>query len=61
MQRPRRSALNRREGQRGQILVVAVLAMIAMIGGVARGGDVDGCRDGQRDVLSVRFEWARLF
>jgi len=35
MQRPRRTALNRREGQRGQILVVAVLAMISMIGGVA--------------------------
>jgi Flp pilus assembly protein TadG len=35
MQRPRRHALNRREGQRGQILVVAVLAMISMIGGVA--------------------------
>ena len=35
MQRSRRSALDPRDGQRGQILVVAVLAMISMIGGVA--------------------------
>jgi Flp pilus assembly protein TadG len=35
MDRSRRSTHRHREGQRGQILVVAVLAMIAMIGGVA--------------------------
>jgi Flp pilus assembly protein TadG len=35
MQRSRRSAHHQRDGQRGQILVVAVLAMISMIGGVA--------------------------
>jgi Flp pilus assembly protein TadG len=35
MQRSRRSAHDQRAGQRGQILVVAVLAMISMIGGVA--------------------------
>jgi hypothetical protein len=35
MQPSRRSAFQQRDGQRGQILVVAVLAMISMIGGVA--------------------------
>jgi len=35
MQRSSRSANHKRDGQRGQILVVAVLAMISMIGGVA--------------------------
>jgi Flp pilus assembly protein TadG len=35
MQHSSRSANHKRDGQRGQILVVAVLAMISMIGGVA--------------------------
>jgi Flp pilus assembly protein TadG len=35
MQHSRRSGHHSRDGQRGQILVVAVLAMISMIGGVA--------------------------
>src|SRR5882762_9684991 len=35
MHRSRRSTHDQRAGQRGQILVVAVLAMISMIGGVA--------------------------
>lgn len=35
MKRSRRSAAQLRDGQRGQILIIAVLAMIAMIGGVA--------------------------
>jgi Flp pilus assembly protein TadG len=35
MQQSRPSARRHRDGQRGQILVVAVLAMISMIGGVA--------------------------
>jgi hypothetical protein len=35
MQPSRRPAFHQRDGQRGQILVVAVLAMISMIGGVA--------------------------